>query len=191
MTKYTKPLFVKMFLISLTAIFANCSSSQVYFDYDRSVDFAKYTTYKVEHATPEEVQKMKIIMTDKLYVLEAAIHDQMKARGYKESEDADIIIVYNVNVETQERVNNTTVSVGGGSYYGGVGFGYSVGKTIPKVSYYKTGTVMIDLVDSEKKELVWHGAAQSEITKKESQIDSQINYVVKHIFSKYKFKVAQ
>jgi hypothetical protein len=55
------------------------------------------------------------------------------------------------------------------------------------VSYYEQGTVIIDLVDAERKELVWRGLGSKAVQRYDSPAEAKeaVDYIVGRIMNRY------
>ena len=56
---------------------------------------------------------------------------------------------------------------------------------------YKVGTLVVDLVDAQKNELMWYGAATKALDKKLTNPEATINYVITKIFDQYRFMAGE
>jgi len=119
-----------------------------------------------------------------------AVTREMNARGYKfvEGGVADLWVNFHVNAKDQTDIRSTPAPYYGGYYgyrggmYGGFGYGGSDVETV----HYKVGTANIDVVDANKKELVWEGVAEGKLTDKVMQDPrGAVNLVVTEIFKQF------
>ncbi len=160
----------------LTTVLVGCSPISVKTDYDREVDFKKYQTFKwmphSEKGGRSAVRENSLL--DKR--IKRAVDRELKAKGYDviESGPPDVLLAYHVAV--RERVDVSTV-----------GYGYWRGRFHGRTAYierYKEGTLVIDFVDPQLKQLVWRGAATGVIGSMEES-EERINESVTKIFEKY------
>jgi hypothetical protein len=92
----------------------------------------------------------------------------------------DMLIVYHVGV--QDKVQVTDWGYRYSDYYWGHG-----GRDID-VYNYQEGTLIVDLVDAQTKQLIWRGAGSTAIDNSggsPEKTDKKVNNVVGKIFSKY------
>lgn len=118
--------------------------------------------------------------------IEAAVADEMLARGYVRSDTPDLLI--NFHVQTQDKVQVTQTP----SAYYGWRRGYAWGHAYDTdVRTYKEGTLNIDLVDRSRNQLVWEGVAIGRIQSK-SLDDPQpaIKAVVAQVFERFPARAA-
>ncbi|HET7361492.1 MAG TPA: DUF4136 domain-containing protein [Salinimicrobium sp.] len=173
-----KPLKYISALLLLTLIFTSCNSVKVATDYDRSVNFDQYETFAF---FKPGIDKAEISDLDKKRILRA-IEDEMLEKGFTKSENPDLLV--SIFTKTQENINIYTRNYGYGygwgwsPWYWGAGYN-TVNSTVE-------GTLYIDLIDAEEKELVWQGmgAAALDMDEYEDKIET-INKVVEEILSKY------
>jgi hypothetical protein len=152
-------------LIFLAAGTSGCATDNIRSDYDASADFGQYTTYDFfPDAGPEATNYQSFFSR---YMV-AAISREMEARGYRRSEDPDILINFNAVLREKTDVRTTPAPMYGGyyGYRGGfydpwMGYGYA---QETHVSQYTEGTFNIDLVDARKKKLVWEAVGVGRIT---------------------------
>jgi len=85
-----------------------------------------------------------------------AIKNEMTAKGYTVSENADFGVA--ILFGKQTKTNITSYGYGYGPYWGRYG-----GTGNIDVSQYDEGTLIIDVIDMNKKELVWRGTGKGAI----------------------------
>ncbi len=141
-----------------TAIFLviGCSSIQVNTDFDPTADFSTIRTYGWKKV---KVQDDALADNPLLYKrIAAAVDEYLSKRGYHKTnpESADVLVVLRAGVKEKMRIT----SLGRhddyvpGSWYR-PWHGYQNRQDI--VSYYTEGTLVLDIVDRRKNELIWRG----------------------------------
>jgi hypothetical protein len=126
-----------------------CSTLQVSTDYDKAVDFSQYKTFSY-HDTGEI--KNDIFASR----IESALSDALAARGLRRVPDGgDLWLVAHPRLSKQTQINtyNSGWGYGYGWYGGGMGMQTSTVSEIP------VGTLVVDLVDGKKKDMIWRGTA--------------------------------
>ncbi len=128
-----------------TMLLTGCSTISVNQDYDPGYDFSKLKTFGFL-PIPEEAG------IDQLNAnrFGDAIKNELTAKGYTVSENADFGVA--ILFGKQTKTNITSYGYGYGPYWGRYG-----GTTNIDVSQYDEGTLVIDVIDMAKKELVWRG----------------------------------
>jgi len=120
-----------------------------------------------------------------------AVRREMDARGYQfvEGGVADLWVNFHVNAREQTDIRSTPAPYYGGGYYGyrgGVYGGWYGGGTDVETVHYKVGTANIDVVDAQKKQLVWEGVAEGKLTDKVMKDPrAAVNAVVTEIYKQF------
>jgi hypothetical protein len=148
----TKYFLTLTFITLVTAILlVRCSTISVMQDYDPEYDFSKLKTFGFlpipEDAGIDQLNANRF---------GDAIKNEMTAKGYTVSEKADFGVALLFGKQT--KTNITSYGYGYGPYWGRYG-----GTTNIDVSQYDEGTLIIDVIDMAKKELVWRGTGTGAI----------------------------
>ena len=147
-------------LVGIAALaVSGCSSISTTFDYDRNADFSKFETFawmptdNSAVANAQQAQLQNDLFTQRL---RRAVNANLESKGYSiNTEDPDFVVVYHLGV--QDKVNVTNWGYTYGPYWGP--WGQSV-----DVTHYTEGTLIIDFISWETKELIWRGTAQKALT---------------------------
>ncbi|UZH56214.1 DUF4136 domain-containing protein [Salinimicrobium tongyeongense] len=164
-------------LVLFVLVMTSCSSVKVATDYDREVNFSQYQTYAF---FKPGIDKAEISDLDKKRILRA-IDQEMQEKGFSKSDNPDLLI--SIFTKTKENVN-----IYNNAYGYGYGWGWHPwywGSGYNTVSSTTEGTLYIDLVDAEKKELVWQGMGTAALSTKVEQKQERINEIVEEILEKY------
>ena len=138
-------------LVCLTA----CSSVEMTSDYDHSVDFSKYRTFTwIER---DEAQIPKHLDMRLRRVVDEVLSDEKGFEKAPVPPTADLLLAYYVSFHEELEVD---YAVHG--YYAPYRYGYwpGYGYGAAHVRSYAVGTVVLDIVDRETKQLVWTGWVQ-------------------------------
>jgi Domain of unknown function (DUF4136) len=144
-----------LLMVLLLGLWA-CTSFKVQTDHDSTADFSAFQTFAF--AGLADVNKGSIYdnsLTQKR--IESAVVRELTAKGLRQvgiNEQADLLVHYWVNVQDKQRLESGGTSVGVARYGGGYGWGAGYGGGVTTVEY-KEGTLILDLVESAKKQLVW------------------------------------
>ncbi len=144
-------LFV-LVLILTGILLSSCATMRVAVQYDEDVNFSEYKTYKfvMPRHTSQSRGKMKQQFFTKEMINE--IRPIMNEKGFIEAgkeNEADLLVHFYTHVKNRKDRIPPTYHVG---RWG------RVRRTSPgHVVHYKEGTLGIDIVDQEKKVLVWQG----------------------------------
>ncbi|HLT54376.1 MAG TPA: DUF4136 domain-containing protein [Flavobacteriaceae bacterium] len=174
-----KKLFKTLPLLLLLAIMAtSCSSVRVASDYDKNAQFDSYKTFAFYKTG---IDKAEINDLDKRRILRA-IESELVAKGFTKSESPDLLV--SIFTKSRERVN--VYNNGWGPY--GYGWGWSPwywGGNYNTVSTSTEGVLYIDLIDANKKELVWQGTGTGYLTQNVDKKETRIREFVAKILEKY------
>jgi hypothetical protein len=129
--------------------------------WDKEFDFSKVTTFKWQPPSSPSLADSNPIMHR---FIESAIETELQKAGLAETTDnPDVYVTYHGSVDTEVQLRSTSFGYGVGSYgMGGWGMsGYSLGSqhTTTREVQTKKGTLVVDIVDSKEKQLVWRGTA--------------------------------
>lgn len=141
-------------------------------DYERGVNFSKYSTYQLLKHKDGFPYGMNPINQQRI---ERAIQREMLALGYKVKPNPDLIVAYFVKEKLVKEVDHYYRG-----YYRGWGFPIWV-----DVNHYKEGTLIIDLIDRENKQVIWHGAATERVYDDMRNVEERINETIQALFEQY------
>ena len=175
-------LFINRLLIAVLAFFClgtltSCSNIyNISYDYDRTKDFSSLKSYGWL-PVPEESN----INSLDLIRIKLAVNTELRNKGFEEVLNSPDFLVA-CHWGTKDTINVRPWGYGYGPYgrywsgYWGHGGGVSVYQ-------YEEGTLIIDIVESNAKNLLWRGAAKSAVDNVETpeKRDELINESVKKI----------
>jgi Domain of unknown function (DUF4136) len=147
------------------------------FDFDKSADFSKYKTYALKDGT-----KVGDPLIDNRIV--AAIEMELAAKGMtKNDAKPDVVAVYHVAFDKQQDITAYSSGYGGYGYRWGGGWG----TTDVRVNQILVGTLIIDVADANKQEVVWRGMGVKEVDTqaKADKRDKNITGAVKKILQNF------
>jgi hypothetical protein len=181
-------------LLALAALtLAGCASGpEIRADYDRGADFGKYRSYGFVAQAGTDEGDFKSLSTQ---MLQNAASRQMEARGYTRSDNPDLVINFKGQLEEKTDIESTPAPYyGPGWGYGGWGGAYwgGWGGTEVTTHRYNVGTLVMDVVDREKRQVVYQGGIEGVVTREMMQNrEATITAAVGHLFSKYPFVAGQ
>ncbi|MGH8208626.1 MAG: DUF4136 domain-containing protein [Steroidobacteraceae bacterium] len=161
-----------------------------------NANLTSYHTYAFMPKPGTDKDGYKTLTTQSL---ERAVNREMLVRGYAPAGGRQPDLLINFNVKTKNKVEG---DVGSGIGYGwGYGYGYGwggpygYGVGLGLGDYYNgiqtvtEGSLMIDLIDRARNEVVWSGTAVGELTKQVlDNPDQTIDRSVAEIFARYPLK---
>ncbi len=174
----------------LLVVMTSCSSVKVSSDYDSKADFNNYKTFAFFKSG---IDKAEISDLDKRRILRA-IESELMARGFTKSEKPDMLV--SIFTKSNQRVNiyNNAWGAGGWGWGGWGGFGPGWGwgwNQQPTATTRTEGILYVDLIDANKKELVWQGMGTGYLTQKREKKEARIKEFVNKIMEKYPPGVGQ
>jgi hypothetical protein len=183
-----KSLVRRLLLVVAATVLAGCAvGPKITSDYDRSANFAAYRSFGFFQPLGTDQAGYESLITQ---TLKSAVRQEMEARGYTYAETgADLLVNFSANLAQRTDVRQTPAAP---MYYGyRRGFYGTWGGSFYEttVDQYVEGTVNIDIVDAQRKQLVWEGVAVGRVTKK-TQADRQaaLRGAVAEMFAKYPFR---
>jgi len=170
-----------LLMVPLVLLASGCATVKVSSDYDHQIDYTSYQSFRWiggEQDRPEGSAGGKNALLE--LRIRRAVENQLLSKGYTvvaEDEDADMLVAYHTSIQTA--VDATPDDQG----YAYGRWAHSGGTT----STYDEGTLVLDLIDAEKNEMVWRGSAVGTIDKNMSsdEIEKRINDAVAKILDKF------
>jgi uncharacterized protein DUF4136 len=139
------------FLLLVGVLSSACSSITVSTDYDHEANFAAYHTYAWAEPTGQQARGFWDGR------IRRAVEKQLEAKGLTKATGApDLGVAYAAGLDKQVRVDTTG--------YGGYGWRWGGGMSTSTVTEVPVGTLVVDLLDVAKKELVWRGKASGTLS---------------------------
>ncbi|HER40867.1 MAG TPA: DUF4136 domain-containing protein [Salinimicrobium catena] len=164
-------------LLLFVLVLTSCSSVKVATDYDQSVNFNQYQTFAF---FKPGIDKAEISDLDKKRILRA-IETEMQQKGFTKSDNPDLLV--SIFTKTKENIN-----IYNNNYGYGYGWGWHPwywGAGYNTVNSTTEGTLYIDLIDADKKELVWQGMGTAALAREVDRKQERINEIVEEILEKY------
>ncbi len=148
-----------LMLVCFSALIAvGCSSVTINYDYDSEVDFSKYKNFAwmAPNVAVGDARAARHENTLFYKRFRNAMDSQLGAKGYKvDADDPHFVIVYHLGVE--DRVDVTNWGYSYGPYWGPWGSNVDV-------YHYQEGTLIVDFIDYDTKQLIWRGTAQKALS---------------------------
>ncbi|WP_088324447.1 DUF4136 domain-containing protein [Polaribacter tangerinus] len=178
--------YLKLLTLVLVVVFASCKSVNVVVDYDANIDFNEYKTFAFYKTG---IDKSNISDLDKKRILRA-IEKALLAKGFVKSETPDMLV--SIFTKSRERVNVNQQNFNNGWGWGwGFGWGWNPWmfggmNTNVNVSQFTEGTLFIDFIDKNKKELVWQGVGTGALRiQNREKKEETINEFVAEIIARF------
>lgn len=182
-TYWFTPLLNSIFLVLLIWLGNSCvPTQQVFTDYDRSAHLSEYQTFGWADPVFIEARNNPLYyneLNDKR--IKDAVAVQMQTRNYKYSDNPDLLIHYHIIIE-----DKTAVRTDPYGYYGPYWM-----RTQVDVYQYREGTLIIDLMDANNKNLLWRGWITSFLKNQgPEKMDASISDGVRKIFAEYPYRAS-
>lgn len=167
-------------IVLLTA----CSSSKVLnTEKADNVDFSTYKTfdfYQVEAKGDTISQKF----SERVTKLQDAIAIKMQELGYLLSKtNPDLLVNIGIVVKEEVQTRQTDFRTDAPRYIGQRRYSWKSEEV--ETGRYREGTVTVHLIDAKQNKLVWKGAVEDIIPKKESRVDATIRKGVNKLLAGY------
>lgn len=169
-------------ILLLALVVTSCSSIKVAADYERSTNFNDFKTFAF---FKPGIDKAEINDIDKRRILRA-IESELLARGYTKSETPDLLV--SIFTKSNQRVDVYNNYWGAGAWgWGGFGpgWGWGWGWNQPMVSTRTEGQLFIDLIDADKKELIWQGQGTGYLTRNVEKKEERIKEFTSKILEQF------
>jgi len=193
---------MKKLVLPIVLIFLySCNPWKFVAEYDHEVDFSTYKTFGLLNWDPHNDEVMS--PQTKKYIL-TSIKNELEARGYVYQEtNADLQVSVFAIVQEETNYAAYTNHYAGYSGYGAVGVGVGVGsggagvgvvgygmQAYPYTVYkndYDVGTLVIDLLDHSKKQIIWQGVATGRLNNEEAT-EGSVKKDIGRLFAKMPVK---
>jgi len=164
----------KVLLTGVVVMFLTAAlmAEQVKTDYDRGANFSQYKTFSFE----------KVQTPDPLWVerIKSAVTSALTSKGLSQVESNGDISIVAVEMTKDQQTLDT--------FYNGFGRGWrwgGFGDATTTTYNYQVGTLVVDLFDAKKKELVWRGSASDTLSNKSDKNIKNLDKGVEKMFKKY------
>jgi hypothetical protein len=181
----TNPLSRLAALAAAALLMAGCESGpDVRADYDRAADFSKYRTYNF--LTDSGTAKSLALQT-----MQNSAKREMEKRGYTMAQNPDLLIHFQGKVEEKTDIESTPAPMYGPGFgyrgwYGAPYGGWGTSEVTTR--RYNVGTLVMDIVDPAKQQVVYQGGISGVITKEmRDNRNAAIDGAVVQLFARYPF----
>ncbi|MFY9241827.1 MAG: DUF4136 domain-containing protein [Polaribacter sp.] len=169
------------FILFSVILLSACNSVKVVTDYDTKADFTKYKTFAFYKTG---IDKADISDLDKKRVLRA-VETELLAQGFTKSENPDMLVSFFTKSRRKVDINQNN-NFGYGFGWGWNPWMWNGMNNNINVSEYTEGTLFVDFIDTEKKELVWQGIGTGALKLENvEKKEARINEFVKEIVSRF------
>lgn len=162
----------KLLFISLISLLFSCSSSyRVSSDYDYEANLQQYQTFQVIKNEPICAPVSNPIHRKRI---ERAIKEEMIQAGFEEEHNGELSIYFQLKLEMIKDVEKTWPYFDSWNYPG-------------KIRYYEyqQGTLVLDIYDTQRREIIWHGAVVGMLGEKMNKPDKKIKKAVRDLIQEF------
>jgi len=151
--------YVVAILLLSVAMVLPAQAAKPQIQWDKAYDFSRVKTFKWQTPASPSLAETDPFMHKHI---ETAIETELANAGLTKTDGTpDVYVTYHGSTETEVQLRSTSFGYGVGSYgMGGWGMsGYSLGSshTTTREVETKKGSLVVDIVDSMEKQLVWRG----------------------------------
>lgn len=160
------------FLLFMLA--APSQAQTVQTDYDRSFNFSALKTFNfaAQRREPRDPLAGDSLNSGRI---QSAIESQLTAGGFAKqaAERPDFVVAY--YVAAKDKLNVQDYSIGPGRWFG---------RRDIRVDQYTEGTLIVDFIDADTRQLIWRGRASGavEMKKLDEKIAKAVEKLVKQFF---------
>lgn len=168
---------VNVIAVLLIAALTSCSSMRIDSDYDTSASFSGFKTYSWMARQQQASRDPRLDSTLLESRVSAAVDRELSAKGYAKVplEEADFLVAYHVTREGRMQLHTM----------GGPGWGW--GGTTTHVEKYEEGTLILDVIASDGRMLLWRGTATARIDESAGaeKREKRINEAVRRMLQRF------
>jgi Domain of unknown function (DUF4136) len=189
---------IRTIIVSLIALLtlAGCSSFSVVSDYDSSMPFGMYRTYRWSAEGSSRIGDDVLAKNPLIYKhIRSAVDRELQAKGFQLREKGPVDFIVSTSAGIHERVTIGPPTVGVYYHYGhywrgprySTGFWYDPYGPYPRLTYYEEGTLVIDIIDAKRDDIAWRGVGRGILKDYESTTDMHhdIDTAVMKILAKF------
>ncbi len=166
--------------ILLSFLVVSCATVRVQTDYDTKASFREYKSFGF---FKPGIDKVDISDLDKKRILRA-IDKTMQEKGFVKSNTPDLLVSIVTKAERNVNLYQNNIGFGyGWGWYNPFWFGggFNNFNTIETVE----GRLFIDIIDANKKELIWQGVGTAALVNGPEAKEARIQEIVTAILAKY------
>lgn len=172
--------------IAAVLLLAGCASGPtILVNEDPAADLRTFRTFGFASPLGTDREEYSSLLSQ---FLRNATTRELEARGYRlDQNDPDMVV--NFYVETRERFRSTSTPSPYFGYYGyrwghyGVWNGYET-----TVTQYTEGTLNVDIVDPERKQLVWEATVVGRVRDEHREnLQTSVDRVIDQVFDRFPY----
>jgi len=152
-------------------------------------DFGSYKSFKFYN--PANMPASNFSFDENLkHVIYDAVSEEMKSRGYKSIQNADLMIKIQGGTKSAVEIRNDDrfYPYNNYNYYNRYGPYYDDFYNRPRDQSKKESSIIIDIIDIKKDKIVWQGVGVGSFGRKEEINEPQLREAISAIFAQYPYK---
>ena len=167
--------------IAAVSVLSACSSASFRSDWDTQADFTDYSQFswfeRIPRKMPPPGPSVSPIVVDRV---ERSVVNELEAKGFRSVpvKSADFLVTYYVGVDRRVSIHHMGYGWGGCCWRWGWGGGWRGGHS--RVFTYPVGSVVVDVIDSGNRQLVWRGVGEAVFSRPDPS-DERVAKVVSRI----------
>jgi len=169
--KIHKTLILSIGMIMLMSI--PSVAQQIKTDYDRNANFTQYKTYSWS-----DVKTKDPLLVDRI---KSAVNSTLSAKGLTQVDSGGDLSIVAMEITKNQQTLNTFYNGGFGGWRWGGGFGNATTTT----ETYKVGTLVVDLFNTQSKELVWRGSSSDTLSNNSDKNIKNLNKGAEKMFKHF------
>lgn len=182
-------------LVCIAALGAGCATQRgpdIRINAAPEANFSAYSTFGFPEQTGTDRGGYSTLVTDYFKV---AVSEQMEMRGYRYvDENPDLLVNFYANARERTEVRSRPTASAAYGYYGyryGLYGAWPLYATDVDTVTYRVGTANIDIVDAERKQLIWEGVAEGRLRSADLERPREaIADVVRQLFTRFPGRAA-
>ena len=175
-------------LAATILIAAACAPSVTYnSDYDPTADFSNLTTYQWAERTPSGDDDPRVYNDITMRKVRYATDLALKDIGMREvGQNPDVLVAWHGAINGKMSLQTVSTNYGYGWGWYGPGYG-GMGSSTTYVNEWNEGTLLIDIINAKRNELMWRGSAQAELNDNQDPQEGQdkLNEIVATILAPF------
>jgi len=176
-----KKIFASSLILVATITWSCGAQLKVSSEYDKSADFAKYKTFTIYNS---EGLKESVSQLNHDRIINA-VKTEMTKRGFIEDTASPQLLVNTTAILKDRSSVSSTNYYAYGSVYRPYAWGPGVSYSNYDVQQYKDGSLIIDIVETGSKKLIWQGIGNKEIDTPSKHPETEIPKAIGSIMAEF------
>jgi hypothetical protein len=179
------PLFARCVSLLIALLVLACTAAdaqKITVQYDKTADFSRFKTYAIDSAGQDNAARPMLRL-----MIQAAVQDDLGKLGFtKVDSNPDVYVQMYGTTDTDYTAHYHDPIYGGAipPLNSGITLWHNIPGSVTTVVIPK-GTLVIDILDANKKELIWRGIAKQKLSDQKEKLVDQVNTAVEKMFQKY------